>query len=335
MARLETARDEFLTYKREGSHDRRPCSPATLRTYRQSLQSFIDWMSGHLRGTATTTRFTAAIARAYLDHRTSLGLSGHTLNVDSTVVREFARWGTKARHWHRDEVEDIPQLGKPKTLPRPYHAAERDAFLGLELSPADRVLRALLYYAGLRNSETVALRLRDITPPHDLPTGETIPGRLFVWGKGSKERPVAIHAALWRELESYLGTLPAGTKLDRRLLVQRDGEPWTDKMVRLHVRKWAKAAGVDKPTPHRFRHAFATDLLESGADVLTVQQLLGHARADTTAIYTQVTDKRKAAAISRLPDFVPSAPTFRHHFDPSARDASEGGEKPPENAENP
>jgi integrase/recombinase XerC len=309
MGRLETARDEFLTYKREGSQERRPCAVTTLRTYRQALQSFIDWMTVEMGAKATTLRFSTAVVRRYLDHRAGTrNMSGHTVSLDSTVLREFARWGARQRYWQRDDVDDIPRIDKPKTLPRPYRAAERDRLLALPLEAPDRVLRALLYYAGLRASETTALRLRDITPPHDLPTGQTIPGRLYVWGKGAKERPVAIHAALWRELEAYLSTLPAGTKLDRRLLVKGNGDPWTHKMVLLHVKAWAAAAGVSTPKPHRFRHSFATDLVESGADVFTVQKLLGHARTETTAIYVEASEQRKAEAVGRLPDYLPVAP---------------------------
>lgn len=339
---METARDEFLAYKRSGSNERRPCSPTTLRTYRQSLRSFTQWMSQSLRGAATTSKFTTEVARAYLDHRTALGLSGHTLNTDSTVLREFARWGSKRRHWHGSDVDDIPQLGKPKTLPRPYHAHERDALMALPLEPADRVLRALLYFAGLRSSEVVALRLQDITPPHDLPTGQVIPGRLYVWGKGAKERPVWIHAGLWRELDAYLATVPPGTKKDRTLLVQDGkaksrscpGSPWTGAMVRLHMQAWAKKAGVANPKPHRMRHSFATDLIEAGGDVFTVQKLLGHARTETTAIYAEVSERRKAETIAMLPDFPHAVPTLLTDLPQSPAALTEGAENPAENAEN-
>jgi site-specific recombinase XerC len=327
--RLETARDLFITYKREGSPYQRGLAPNTLRAYRWHLQQFIDWMAV-ATGSHSALKFNAQRAREYLDHRSSRrDLSLHTLNLDSTVLREFAAWGAKHRYWQREDVEDIPRIDKPKTLPRPYHAAERDRLMTVALGPADRVLRALLYYAGLRESEAIGLRLRDLAPPSTLPTGETIPGRLHVWGKGSKERVVEIHAALWHELEAYLKSLPPKTPLDRHLLAKRDGEPWSAFMVQARVRKWGRRAEVERPKAHRFRHTFATDVLDaSPGEIRTLQALLGHASLATTEIYTKVSDKRKAAAVGRLPDFTPAPATIRADFARPVADAPEAPRNP-------
>src|SRR5688500_1542350 len=161
----------------------------------------------------------------------------------------------------------------------------------LPVSLQERVLRGLLYYAGLRQSEARGLRLRDITPPHMLPDGTKLPGGMHIWGKGSQERVVPIHGALWDLLVEYLRTVPKDTHPSRTVLVKHDGKPWPSYMVQRRVRGWGKAAKVSTPKSHRFRHAFATDLLESDTDLRTIQLLLGHASLATTQIYTFVSDK--------------------------------------------
>jgi integrase/recombinase XerC len=327
--RLETAREKFIAYKRQGDSDtgQRACAPATLRVYAWHLRQFIDWMAVET-GRHGLITFTAERARAYLAHRAERrDLSPSTLALDSMALREFAKWGEDQGYWLKSDVRGIPHLASPKRLPRPYTASERDALMDLELGPADRVLRSLLYYAGLRRSEVIAVRLRDVTPPHPLPTGETIPGRLYVWGKGSKERSVDLHAALWREIEAYLRTLPPATRADRHLLAKGDGTPWTAGMVQRRMRAWGKTAGVVNPQAHRYRHTFATDVLEaSPGEILTVQALLGHASVSTTQVYTKLSDARKARAVAALPDL-----TRRHDY---VSQAPEAAEMPPNLAEN-
>lgn len=300
--KLETARDQFLADKRA---ERR--APNTLRVYLWHINGFIEWLTV-TTGRHSVLQFTAEKVRAYFDHRsTTRNLSAHTLNLDSTALREFAAWGAKRRYWRREDVEDIPVIAKPATLPRAYLAAERDRLMALPLQGQDAVLRALLYYAGLRQSEATGLRLRDLVPPHALPDGTSFPGALRVWGKGAKERVVPMHASLWAVLERYLGTLQA-PPLDRTVLAQAGGRPWTAGMVQHRVRAWGRAAGVEQAKSHRFRHRHATDLLEAGVDPRTVQLLLGHASLATTEIYLRVTDARKDAAVARLPAFAETFP---------------------------
>jgi integrase/recombinase XerD len=268
------------------------------------LQCFIDWLAG-TKAIHSTLKFNAELVKEYLEHRSGvLNRSANTLFLDSGAHREFAAWGVEFRYWRHEDVKGIPRRDKPKTLPRPYHAAERDRLMALPLAAAqDRVLRGLLYFAGLRESEARSVRLRDITPPHVLPDGTKIRGGMHIWGKGAKERAVPIHEALWTILEAHLLALPPKTPLDRTVLAKADGKPWSSGMVQDRVRAWGKAAGVSVPKAHRYRHAFATDLLDSGADLRTVQDLLGHASPATTAIYTHLSSERKSAAVGRLPGF--------------------------------
>jgi site-specific recombinase XerD len=112
---------------------------------------------------------------------------------------------------------------------------------------------------------------------------------------------IDIHPSLWAALLPYLQTLPKGTPRDRYLFAHRDGRPWSQHMVERRVKAWVATVGGDTAKPHRFRHTFASDLLEAGADLRQVQALLGHESLATTAIYTRVSDPRRAEAVNRLP----------------------------------
>ena len=290
--KLSTAVDQFLAHKR----DERQMAPTSLKTYRQHLTSFIQWVLVTTRR-ASVLQFTPELVTAYREHRSQQGAAMNTLSLDSTILREFAAWGARQRYWSR-EAADLTYISKPRTLPRPHTADELDRLMALPLDAEAAVLRGLLYYAGLRSAETTGLRLRDVIPPH-----AGLPGALRIWGKGSRERVVTIHPDLWTELEAYLRTLPRDVRPDRTLLARRDGGRWKERMVERRVRAWGRAAQVSQPKAHRLRHRFATSLLEHGADLRTVQELLGHASLATTAIYTQVTDQRRMEAVLRLPGF--------------------------------
>lgn len=310
--RLDTARDEFLADKRTATKRQRPASPETLRSYKGRVTSFIEWVGVTTgKGKATTLHMTAELARRYLAHRSSLNRSQHTLSLDSTALREFAAWGAEPerRYWRWEDVAKIPAIGKPETLPRPYSDPERDAIMNLELSLPERVLRGLLYFSGLRRQEAASVRIQDVIPPAHLGDGTALPGRLHIWGKGAKERTNPIHDDLWATIRDYLATLPTKTPLDRTLLAKADGSPWTGKMVQRHVRAWGKAAGVSTPKSHRMRHTFASNLYDATEDVGLVQKFMGHASPATTMIYAKLSDRRKAAAIKRLPSFLPLSAT--------------------------
>lgn len=290
--RLSDARDHFIADKRMSTKRRRPASIATLRAYGEHLEAFI---------ASAPSGFNSETARAFLAARSARGLSPHTLNLDSVVLREFAAWGAKRRYWRHEDVDDIPPIGKPETLPRPYASDERDRVMALALPLEDQVLRGLLYFAGLRRAEIIGLRLRDVRAPHALPDGTQLLGRLRALGKGSKERIVPINPALWTLLAEYLHSLPPDTPADCPLLHHRDGSAWGKGMIERRVRAWGAQAGVETSKAHRWRHTFATDYLDSNpGDIRTLQDLLGHSSLATTQIYTKVSDQRKDDGVRNM-----------------------------------
>lgn len=293
---LTTAVTHFLQLKSSSTKRRRPASQGTLLSYKAHLSGFIKWVMLNHHGREGVNLFTAELAARYLDFRHGQNLSPHTISLDSVALREFATWGAKLRLWPREIVDDIPQVLKPQTMPRPYDTAERDRILALVLPLEDRVLRGLLYYCGLRRAEITGLRVNDIETPHAEGDGTEFLGKIHVLGKGGKRRVVSIYAGFWPVLKAYLQTR-ASDRADSPLLV-RDGAPWGEQMIPRRVQAWGKAANVDKPKAHRFRHSFATRVYEATSDLRLVQDLLGHSSPSTTAIYTKVVDRRRDAGVS-------------------------------------
>ncbi len=211
-----------------------------------------------------------------------------------SALRRCFRFGVQEGLLQADPTADVQRPKLPKRLPRGLTNAEVDALLAApdEATPLglrDAAMLELLYGAGLRVSELVSLRIDDVV---------RTAGFLRVTGKGAKERPVPVHHGALALLDRY-------ERDSRRVLLAKTGS-WPDalfvtargrgmtrqnfwKRVRLHARR----AGIKTHVhPHRLRHSFATHLLEGGADLRSVQQLLGHADLSTTEVYTYVSRAR-------------------------------------------
>ncbi|MDW9401689.1 site-specific tyrosine recombinase XerD [Pseudomonas soli] len=185
---------------------------------------------------------------------------------------------------------DMPQLGRP--LPKSLSEADVEALLqapdrGEAIGQRDRAMLEVLYACGLRVTELVSLTLDQVNLRQ---------GVLRVMGKGSKERlvPMGEEAVVW--IERYLrdgrAELLGGRPSDVLFPSQR-GEQMTRQTFWHRIKHYARVAGIDKPlSPHTLRHAFATHLLNHGADLRVVQMLLGHSDLSTTQIYTHVAKAR-------------------------------------------
>ncbi len=293
---LATVRDAFLMHKRIAGR-RGP----TLDAYASDLTLFISHVTqacGHLRG-AKVQDFTEEVVEAWLTQMETRGLARATMARRLTSLREFARYGLRKRYWTADPTLNIGAIRRPPTLPRPFTPEERDALMALVLEREPAALRACLYYGGLRDAEICDLRARDLVPP-----AERL-AYLRVRGKGGKERVVKLHPQGWAVLAEYVEHKPQDDRRpDSPVFTKRDtGMPWRPWMIRARVATWGRAAGVDACTPHRFRHTYATNLLEGGTDSRVVQDQLGHASLSTTAIYMKVVDASRDAAALSLPAF--------------------------------
>jgi len=270
----------------------RGLSPHTRNAYLTDLRGFALWLAG--RGSSLRQ----AGREAILDHlgwRLQQGYQARSTARLLSALRTFYRYLLRERLIHEDPTLQValPQLGKP--LPKSLSEAEVEALLAAPdiaepLGLRDRAMLEVLYACGLRVSELVALSLEQINLRQ---------GVLRVLGKGSKERlvPLGEEALIWlqRYQAEARGLLLAGRPSSVLFPSQR-GEQMTRQTFWHRIKLHARHAGILKPlSPHTLRHAFATHLLNHGADLRVVQFLLGQSDLSTTQIYTHVAKARLQA----------------------------------------
>jgi integrase/recombinase XerC len=255
-------------------------------------EEFLDYLFG-VRGYSqrTVDTYELALDQMLEHHRLERKKGGWELdllplrrriasNTKRTVAKKLSAIRSFARYCR--EQREIPLLLRgddpvkvPRTLPKPIDEAYiREVMEAAD--PSDRLILALLYGLGLRISELAALRREDLE-------GEWI----RILGKGDKTRQIPIPPKVRKILAEYRSIHPAG-----RYLFEKGGAPLNDTQLRYRVQKLFKAHGI-KATPHQLRHSFATHLLEHGARISDVSELLGHSSMATTQIYTKLGSAKK------------------------------------------
>lgn len=226
----------------------------------------------------------------YLTHLRAKRLAATSLARHLSTVRGLFAFAMQARLLEEDPAALLESPKLPDQLPEFLTRAEMDYLLeqpdtSTSLGFRDRVMLELLYAAGLRISELIGLVLGDFDPQT---------GILRVFGKRAKERLVPIHYAAQRLLCDYLDHKRAGFgPVCQHIFLNRSGKGLTRQGVWKLIKRYAEAAGIRRSiSPHTFRHTFATHLLEGGADLRTVQLLLGHAAINATEIYTHIQSGR-------------------------------------------
>ena len=163
----------------------------------------------------TILAFTPELVRTYFHRLSAKGLTMATLHRRRAALSEFAKWGVDQRLWATNPMAGAPQIKKPEYVPRPFMPEERTRLLALELPLAERLVRALLYYTGLRVSPICGIRIGDIsTQPMTLGDGLTWPGSIRTVGKGNKTHVVPLHPDLRELVVSYI--LANHTDMDPR-----------------------------------------------------------------------------------------------------------------------
>ena len=264
----------------------------TLDAYRRDLTLYAQWLAdaqGRPIATSSETDLLAYIAHRHAATRAS------TANRRLTVFKRFFRWALREHLVPEDATLRLGSARMQMRLPRLLSEAQVEALLGAPdvdtpLGLRDRAMLELMYASGLRVSElvdllSVRLSLND--------------GVLRVVGKGSKERLVPFGGEAQDWIERYLAqareVILAGQRSDALFVTGRGGA-MTRQMFWALVKRHALGAGIRVPlSPHTLRHAFATHLLNHGADLRAVQLLLGHADIATTTIYTHVARERLRA----------------------------------------
>ena len=260
----------------------------TLDAYRRDLIALVHWLAPQGKGLLQVQETDLQAYFAYRHAQTR----ATTANRRLTVFKRFFGWALRERLVAQDPTLRLQAARQPLRVPKTLSQAQVEALLaapdvGTPLGLRDRAMLELMYASGLRVSELVALKTWHLGMNE---------GVLRVLGKGSKERLVPFGEVARQWLERYLqearSAILAGQQTDD-LFVTARGAGMTRVMFWMLVKKYAGLAGITAPlSPHTLRHAFATHLLNHGADLRVVQLLLGHADISTTTIYTHVARER-------------------------------------------
>jgi integrase/recombinase XerC len=253
-------------------------SPHTVRSYGSDLAQLADFLGG---------RFDLDPGRLRLYLR-KYGSTPVTRARKLSTLRSFVRFLKAMGHLTSDPTESLEAPIRRRSLPKALNHQQATDLLDQDLKGRtplrDRALLELMYAAGLRASETVGVNLSDIDFRN---------GSILVRGKGSKQRLTLFGRACREALEDYLKEERTPPTAGDALFTNQKGGRLTTRTVQNVVRRWALRAGLPpEVTPHTLRHTFATHLLDGGADLKSVQQLLGHESLATTQIYTHISIER-------------------------------------------
>lgn len=286
------AADSFVRAGRAG----RDLSPHTIAAYASDLEQFSTWAArGRIDSLGDLDR---KVLRRYLAYLSQRGYARRTLARKVSVVRSLLRWAMQRGLVAVNAAEElaVPRLDKP--LPRVLKADEASALCELppDDDPAgirDRAILELLYGSGLRVAELCGLDVTEL----DLQAGSVV-----VMGKGRKERKVPVGEPAQGALRRYLLgprahflALSTHPPDPRALFLNARGGRLGTRSVRAIVTKYQAGGGGHPVSPHSLRHSYATHLLDGGADLRAVQELLGHESLATTQIYTHVSTERLKA----------------------------------------
>lgn len=283
---MEEQLEQYLAHLRV----EKDASPYTLRNYSHEIRQFLHFLKG--QDIESWDEVDRQVLRRYLLWLRKEGYVEASMARKLSELRSFCRYLLQEEQLHSNPFDLVSSPKVPKRLPRYLKHEEIEALLRApDLSTAqgqrDRAILELLYASGVRLSELVGLSLGDLS----LDTG-----RLVVWGKGGKERIVLLGEPAVQALRTYIRDGRAKLlkkKPTDALFLNRFGGRLSRRSIGYILDKYSKLAGLwMKVTPHLLRHTFATHMLEGGANLRVVQELLGHAQPTTTEIYSHVTPTR-------------------------------------------
>lgn len=274
---------DFIRHLRE-----RNASPHTIKAYSQELRLFSTYAGS--RGWKQIDHITV---RGFLSQLYDQGLSKSSVARSLAAVRSLFRWLAREGVVEQNPAKLVATPKLPKKLPRVPTIEEMNSVIDGEMPEVaafperDRLMLELLYGCGIRNSELTGINLDDIRLSAEL---------ILIRGKGKKERYVPFGDSVKNALAAYLPerqkVLASGHRPSNPLLINRRGGRLTTRSVGRIIKKIAVAKGLSPEVhPHTLRHAFGTHMLEEGADLRAIQELLGHERLATTQRYTQLSMK--------------------------------------------
>lgn len=289
---VRQAGDEYLFYLSV----ERGVSPLTVKAYRGDMDDYLAFLEG--QGVAEMGAVDRALVVAYEDDLVHRDLDGEGTRYSAATVQRrvsmlkgFHRFLVREGICKTDPTSKIPLPKKPARLPDVLSIEQVDSLMGEVdglwegvIAQRNRTMLEVLYGCGLRVSELVGLDLADVRFDD---------GFLSVVGKGGKQRIVPISGMAQRHLEAYLAQarpelVKPYAKPTAAVFLNARGGRLTRQSVHAVVARAGKAIGVENLHPHTLRHSFATHLLEGGADLRAIQEMLGHADIATTQVYTHV-----------------------------------------------
>ena len=279
---------EFLTYIQV----EKGLARHTLESYARDLARLNDWT---IKNKKELSQLTRQDLRLWIASLSKEGLAPSSVARAVSSARGFFRFLMLDGHMRRHPAEDLQTPQRFAHLPEFLTIEEVDQLLrapdvttseGLR----DRAILEVLYAAGLRVSELVALKQSDL---------DFNAGLVVCFGKGSKERRVPIGKSAIQWTQKYASSRAGYGKSNVPQMFVHRGKPLTRHFVWSMVKKYARQCGVKEISPHTLRHSFATHLLQNGADSRSVQALLGHSDISTTQIYTHMTNRHLRAAYDR------------------------------------
>ena len=271
----------------------RGLSDNTREAYSRDVQGLNAWLLDQSRGDALTA--SESDVQAYLGARLSRGSSHRSISRLLSSLRSFYQYLVREGDLSSDPTQHLDRPKPSRPLPKSLSESEVDQLLhapdtSVVVEHRDLAMLEVLYASGLRVSELVGLTMPQLSLNQ---------GVVRVFGKGGKERLVPLGEAAIETVTDYLGSTRQALLRDRQsdaLFPSNRGKVMTRQTFWYRIKIYAKRAGIDPNlSPHTLRHAFATHLINHGADLRVVQMLLGHSDLTTTQIYTHVARSRMQA----------------------------------------
>jgi integrase/recombinase XerC len=284
--------DNFINHLRV----EKSASALTLVSYRTDLYQFFDFLADeyHInREEIGEDLLNHRIVREYLTKLQGNGMRRSTMARKLATLRSFVRYLCRENILEGNPIANVSTPKQEKRLPRFLYPAEINLLLGAPdaskpIGLRDKAILETLYAAGMRVSELVALNLSDLDWDEEF---------LKLRGKGNKERIAPFGRKARATLEDYITNgrpcFVAGNHTTDALFLNRFGKRLTGRSIRNIINKYVDEIAINqRVSPHTLRHSFATHLLDGGADLRSVQELLGHVKLSTTQIYTHLTKER-------------------------------------------
>ncbi|MDD4617042.1 MAG: tyrosine recombinase XerC [Alphaproteobacteria bacterium] len=261
----------------------------TVEAYAFDLQNLFHFLNGYRGGQISLSllsSLTLTDFRAWLAHNAAENIGASSRARTVAGVRSFFHWLDRSGQLHNEAVDLLKVPRAQRRLPRPvteYEAKEIVALAGVTekeswLSLRDEALFTVLYGAGLRIGEALSLTAEDFSRE-----------QVIVTGKGNKQRSVPLLPVVRKVVEKYVAACPYALQGTKPVFVGARGETLNPAVAQRNLRSLRRQLGLpESVTPHALRHSFATHLLASGADLRSLQELLGHSSLSTTQLYTKV-----------------------------------------------